>query len=268
MQADPQDMNELFEAAKPELLALPFSSLEPPRITRARALSLTRAMLKQLKDVVPLFSAELSTQRARERAADYASLSAKAQVYYAADRVVEAPWTAEKRARRKELVRLVREHDRHLSSWAVPVFRLDEEASAEVASILRGEGLRDDADDVLRLARLFRKKWADVKGKIPVRWEDLVAAEADANELLQILEVIDSDSPGSPRDYRKRAFSAWVISYNELLAAARFVLRNDSEAAQRLPVASAEPMGIAAEEEDPEDEEEAPRTERDGGAGS
>lgn len=265
MDANPQDMNELFEAAKPELLALPFSSLEPPRITRARALSLTRVLLRELKEVVPRFAVELSTQRARERAADYATLSVKAQVYCAADRVVEAPWTPEKRARRKELVRLVREHDRHLSSWAVPVFRMDEEASAEVASILRGEGLRDDADDALRLARLFRKKWADVKGKIPVTWEDLLAAEADANELLQILEVIDSDSPGSPRDYRKRAFTAWVTAYNELLAAGRFVLRNDSDAAQRLPVVSAEPMGIEAEED--HDEEEAPKTERDGGTG-
>lgn len=250
MALEPQKINDLLQEARAELMALPFASLERPIISRERALYLTRALLREMKPLLSALGDELSSERARAREADYDGLLGRAYVFYAADMAVEAPWTPQKKARRRELVRKVREHDRHLSSWAIPIFRKDAKARGIVAAILRGQGLRDDADDTLKLVALFRRYWPDVKSKIPLSAVDLNEAEADANELIQVLDVIESDQSGSPRDLRKRAFTAWLTSYNELFHAGRFLLRADPAAAERLPKVSAERAGGEEEAED------------------
>ena len=141
MDLDSPKITDIFEAAKPDLMVIPASSLERPRISRERALYMTRALRREMEPVISQLSAELSAERAKERKADYDQLETRAYVYYASDLAIETPWTSDKKTRRKELVRRVREHDRHLSSWAIPVFRKDDKARAAVAAILRGRGL-------------------------------------------------------------------------------------------------------------------------------
>lgn len=275
MDLDAPKITDLFEAAKPDLMVIPASSLERPRISRERALYMTRILRREIAPVLPLLPLELSAERAKERRADYEHIETRVYVYYASDLAIETPWTSDKKSRRKELVRRVREHDRHLSSWAIPVFRKDDKARAAVAAILRGRGLRDDAEDTLKLVDLFRQNWGNVKEKVPMTTTYLSEADAEARELIQLLDAIDSDEPGSPRDLRKRAFTAWVQGYRELFYAGCFLLRGDLGAVQRLSVIS--PERTAADDEEDEAEEDAgesnaapphfedgPKTERDG----
>jgi len=240
MKLEPKNMNELFLAAKPALLKLPDDSLQRPRIARERATQLTTILRREFTPLLPRLPEELAKPRVAERKADFEALEPNVLVFYAADLAVETPWTSEQKQRRAELVAKVRQHDDHLSSWAVPVFKRNKEARAIVSDILRGRGIRDDADDTVRLVALFRQHWATVKGKTPITAEELTEAEAEATELLQILDADDANTKGSPRDLRRRAYSVWYWSYQEIFHLGRYLLRHDPDAALRFPAISAE----------------------------
>lgn len=240
MDPESKKMNKLLEDARPALLALPANALERPRIPRERALSLTRMVKREFQPLVGRLGEELSAKRAAERKADFESLEPRALIFYAADLAVENPWASEKKTRRADLVKKVRDHDQTLSGWAVPLFRSHPEAKAVLRDILRGRGIRDDADDTLRLVALFRKHWGDVNGKVPVTTKQLSQAETEATELLQILDSSDSNEDGSPKDIRRRAFTYWLTPYSEIFHLGRYLSRGEPDVAQRFP-------GIAAE---------------------
>ena len=235
MDPHPSHMHELFAAAKTELLAIPPGALLRPRMPRERVLDLTQVMRREFAPLVPHLAAELSPARAAERLADYDALELRSLVYCAADLAVEEPWSPAQRARRAELVARVHEHDEVLSGWAVPLFRKDPEASATLADILRGGGTRDDAEDTLRLVDLFRSRWDEVGGRTPVTEHQLAEAEADAAELIRILDAIEGEGLGSPRDLRRRAFTYWFQPYSEVFLLGRYLLRHDLVAAERFP---------------------------------
>jgi hypothetical protein len=233
-------MHALFAGAKGDLLAIPAETLLRPRLPREGVVELTEVIRREFAPLLSQLAGELSEARAAARRADYDALEARARIYFAADLAVEEPWTPAQKARRAELVARVREHDETLSGWAVPLFRKDQEASALVADILRGKGIRDDAEDTLRLSALFRSRWGEVAGKTPVAEAQLAEAESEAAELIRILDTLESEGLGSPRDLRRRAFTYWFQPYTELFLLGRYLLRHDVAAAERFP-------GIAAE---------------------
>ncbi|HSN99152.1 MAG TPA: hypothetical protein VLS89_12745 [Candidatus Nanopelagicales bacterium] len=233
-------MHDLFSTSKPELLALPDGSLERPRIARERAMQLTTILRGEFEPLLPRLPALFQPDVAAARAADYQALEPRALVFYAADLAAESPWTSDQKASRAELVVKVREHDDALSQWAVPLFRKDPVASQEVADILRGRGIRDDAEDTVRLVALFRRHWANVKGKTPITAAYLEEAERDATALVAILDEAEGVTTGSPKDLRRRAYSWWAEAYQEIFDLGRYLLRADPAAAERLPAISAE----------------------------
>jgi hypothetical protein len=233
-------MNELFEAAKAEILAIPAATLERPRVARDRVMQLTAALRQEIQPLVATLAGVLAPAQVAARIADFEAIEPRALVYYAADLGVETPWTSYQQARRAELVRKVHEHDETLSQWAVPVFRKNEEAGAVLAEILRGKGIRDDADDAVRLVALFRRFWSSVEGQTPITEATLAEAEAEATELIALLDLAEGDALGSPRDLRRRAFTWWLRPYQELFHLGRYLLRADPEAADRLPAVAAE----------------------------
>ncbi len=185
MDPEPKKLNELFEAKKPSLLALPADVLLRPRISRERAARLTGILRRAFEPLLPLLPSELSASRAAERALDFEVLEPNQLIFYAADLAVETPWTSDQKARRSELVARVHKHDEILLGWAKPALRTNKDASLLLADIQRGRGIRDDADDTLRLVALFRSHWASVNGKIPISQADLETAETEATELLR-----------------------------------------------------------------------------------
>ncbi|WP_437567246.1 hypothetical protein [Sorangium sp. So ce542] len=246
MSPEPKRMNDLFAEMKPTLLELPSDALERPRVSRERALQLTAALRQEFAPLVPRLAEELSPAKAKKRRADFDALEPRALVFYAADLAVEAPWTSAQKERRAALVRKVREHDELLSAWAVPVFRKDAEASAVIADIQRGKGIRDDAEDTVRLVALFREHWPAIKGQTPVKESYLNEAEADATELLGLLDAGETSAKGSPRDLRQRAYTHWLAAYVEIFHLGRYLERRDPAAAERFPAVAAERSAAGA----------------------
>lgn len=244
---EPKKMNELFTAAKSALLALPSEILVRPRIPRERATQLTTVLRREFLPLLPRLADELTKARVAERKADFEALEPNALIFYAADLAVEVPWTSEQKARRAYLVKKVREHDDTLSGWAVPLFKGDKTLRTLVTDILRGRGIRDDADDTVRWVALFRKEWAHAKGKTPVTLEYLHEAEGEATEMLGILDSAEEETPGSPRDLRRRAYTQWLTTYSEIFQLGRYLLRGDPEAARRFLAISAERGEAGAE---------------------
>jgi hypothetical protein len=266
MNPEPKKMNKLLEEARPALLALPAETLERPRIARERAMRLTRIVMREFRPLLSRLGEELSAKRAAERKADFEALESRALIFYAADLTVENPWSSDKKTRRAELVKKVREHDETLSGWAVPLFRSHPEAKATLSDILRGRGIRDDADDTLRLVALLRKHWGDVNGKVPVTAKQLSQAETEATELLQILDSSDSKEgdDGSPRDVRRRAFTYWLSAYAELFHLGRYLARGEADVAQRFPGIAPE-RTLGADEDDDAGSDEGPEAGAEGG---
>lgn len=243
-------MNDLFIAAKPALLAMEESTLQRSRVSRERATSLTASLVAALTPIEAQFAVELSPERAAERSADLLAVMPNAQIFYAADLAVEDPWTPVGKARFADLAKKVRAHDRTLSTWGVPLFKDDKDLGPVVADIMRGRGKRDDADDTIRWVAMFRNQWSWAAGKTPIKAAYLDVAEAEATELLHLLDAGQKDErPGSPRDLRTRAYTRWILTYNELLAAGRYVLRHDPEALERL--VSVFPERLAAPSQPP-----------------
>jgi hypothetical protein len=204
---------------------------------------------REFLPLLGMLDTELSPARAAERKADYEALEVSLLVFYAADLAVESRWTSSQKARRKELAAKVRDHDATLSSAAKRAYRNNKEVMRILADIFRGSGNRDDADDTVRLVGVFRDNWASVDGKTLVTKEYLAQAEADATELLKILDDADDPPKGSPRDLRRRAYSVWQRVYTELFHLGRYLSRHDPEAAQKFPGISPE-RGEAVEEEE------------------
>ncbi|AUX27545.1 uncharacterized protein SOCEGT47_081390 [Sorangium cellulosum] len=262
MNPEPKRMNDLFAEAKPALLELPSESLVQPRVSRERALQLTTVLRQEFAPLVPSLSEELGPARARRRKADFEALEPRALVFYAADLAVDVPWTSTQKERRAALARKVREHDELLSAWAVPLFRKDDEASAIVADILRGKGIRDDAEDTVRLVALFRKHWAAARGQTPIKQSTLDEAEADATELLGLLDAGAASAKGSPRDLRQRAYTHWRNAYLEIYHLGRYLTRHDPAAIERFPAVAAERTAAPAERDAAQPERPAAQPER------
>lgn len=237
---EPKKMNELFNAAKPALLALPPDSLVRPRIPRERATHLTTLLRREFQPLLPLLAAELAPARVALRHADFEALEPNALIFYAADLAIETPWTSEQRARRATLVKRVHDHDDTLASWALPLFKRNKDLRPLVDDIVRGRGTRDDADDTIRWVALFRGEWPSIEGKTPVTLTSLSEAEEEATELLGMLDAAEDETLGSPRDLRRRAFTRWSTTYSELFHLGRYLLRGDPEAAGRILAISAE----------------------------
>lgn len=106
---------------------------------------------------------------------------------------------------------------------------------ATVNDIIKGRGIRDDADDTIRWIALFRQEWSKVAGQTPVTAKRLDKAELDATELLVMLDKMDDERTGSPRDMRRRAYTRWYSSYAEIMSLGRYLLRDDPDVALRFP---------------------------------
>ena len=247
MPVDLSKMNDAFNKAVPELLIMEAGTLQRPRVGRERANQLTAILKSEFKPLTPLLAAELSPERHAERLADLEAVEPNALIFYAADLAVETPWTSEQKARRADLIDKAHKHDETLMEWAVPLFRKKPNLRGEIDDIVRGRGIRDDAEDTVRWVALFRKEWAFAEGKTPVTLEMLDQAETDATDLLRLLDAVaEDDSYASPRDIRRRAYTRWAESYLEVFHLGRYLLRADPEAAARIPSISAERAEAAA----------------------
>lgn len=256
IEKDVKRMSELLDRFRSELMALKDEAVHPPKVPRARVVELTRILLASFAKVDAQLSEELSPARAAQRRQQAQRMQDRALTYFAADLERERSLGGE-RTRRAELAAIVAQHDQYLLKWAWPLFSDDKETADVLADISRGTGHQDDAEDVLRLVKLYRSQWHLADGQTPVTRARLDAAEADATEMVTLLS---SDTPNRVRDLAWRAYTAWRQDYVDLMALGRYLMRHMDNVdlmfpgifAARVP-STPQSSDQAAEEDAPDD---------------
>lgn len=227
---DPLVLIQLFNQAKPDLLAMDPANLVRPYIGRSDVVDLSRGLLSAIAPYRGQCSQVFSTAAAEAIETAISALEPMAFVYYQAELNAEAAWTNADAAEFDQLYPQVDADDSLLGTWAQAAFLTHPEALAEVKRIAPGYGRRDDAEDVLVFIQLFQKNNITVG---PIQAEYLAAAEQRASRLIQLLSAHEETVTDSPAGLRKRAFTRWLNNYNEILATGRYLARNNSEDLQK-----------------------------------
>ena len=224
-------MSEVLESARAELAELPADTVVRANVQRTRAVALTRTLVSNFPQVEVLLDDELSPARAAQRRAQWLRLTDRALAFFAADLARETGGRARK-DRFTELVELVARHDTYLLGWAWPLFGGDEKLADVLGDIRAGTGHQDSTEDVIRLVAMYRERWDQAEGKTPVTREYLAQAEADATEMVGLL---DSAAGDGRRDLARRAYTAWRNDYHDLVSLARYLLQGSSDLEARFP---------------------------------
>ncbi|GAB4562896.1 MAG: hypothetical protein Tsb0020_11610 [Haliangiales bacterium] len=230
MEPNSKRISELLEQNRAALAALDDSILIRPNVHRARVVALTNTTLQSFARIEPSLDEELSPARAIERRQQAEQLESRALTYFAADLDREENATKQE-SRRAEIAARVTEHDRYLSKWAWPLFGDDPELNAVLVDIRAGRGVQDDAEDVVRLAQLYRSRWQQAAGKTPVTMDYLSTAEAEATELITLLD----EGVDAARDVAWRAFAYWRQAYQDLMNLGRYLTNNNEGSESQFP---------------------------------
>lgn len=174
-----------------------------------------------------------SREPASLRKKQLAGLDNRAWVFYAADLIAEDLDSSTSKAERAVLAKAVREHDAKLMTWANPCFGDDPVLAATLRDISRGTGRRDDAEDVVRLVRMFKANWARAEARQKEITKDfLKTASADARKQLAILA---SQSNDPARKLADSAYALWQSDYNDLMQLGRYLTWTEDDSTQRFP---------------------------------
>jgi hypothetical protein len=163
-----------------------------------------------------------------------AALGNQAMAYFGSDLAWQnALPDATPRAERKRLAALARLWDPRLLKQAKAQFDGDELIEPILLDIQTGTGVRDDAEDVLRLLALFFERWDVVGARLPWSREELEALEAEMTKLVKVLRPVGIAAQAATV-LRQQAFTRLVRTYNEVLEAARYVARSQPEVLAQL----------------------------------
>jgi hypothetical protein len=224
---DSQSAYAILDRKQAALSAIDPKTLISVRVGRERVMELTHALIARAAPVLekaaalsrPVFRKEYLTAQT-ELLAD---LTNRAMACYASDLDAEAGYTSAQQARRAELAGVVRRADRELFPVVDLLFGSDPVLGEEVRQIASGGGVRDDADDVLRLTRILLEHWSQVHNRAPVTRPGVEKAQAQATELAGMIDLTERENP--KRDLQRRAFTHWVEAYDALNWLGRFVDR-------------------------------------------
>ncbi|HLT37176.1 MAG TPA: hypothetical protein VK034_12860 [Enhygromyxa sp.] len=231
--APPKDLDKLFQAHVAELQAFNPARTVHRLVSRQRVLELSDALLISWASMIDRIPQELSKQRAEQRKLEIDRLDRRAWVFYAADLAAEEIHSNTIKKERRELAKVVAEHDRFLFKWATPLFGDDPDHAQTLRDISRGTGARDDAEDVLRLVAMYRANWKQVEHQQKaVSKARLEQAAADAARQLDYLR---NSSANPARKLADAAYSLWYHDYDELMQLGRYLTRREPDSTLRFP---------------------------------
>ena len=254
--APPDDLDKLVEDATPDLEALDNQRMVRRLASRERALQLSDIMLTSWSTMAELIDVEVSPPRAELRKAELARLDARAWVFYALDLAADDVHGNVNRKKRNALAKAVKVHDKFLFKWATAFFGDDPNHAMTLRDISRGTGLRDDAEDVLRLVSLYLNNptsWNEIQvGDKKLDNAYLKSAHADATKQLDYLR---SGMSNPIRILADAAYSLWFFDYDELMQLGRYLTRRQPDSKLRFPGVRELPTFLEAVEEEEEDED-------------
>ncbi|MCU0686871.1 MAG: hypothetical protein MUF34_32265, partial [Polyangiaceae bacterium] len=128
----------------------------------------------------------------------------------------------------------------HLLGMAEALAPLGLVDAERVASIRRGSGHADTAEDLVALAQLFYERRAELEGKTPFTSVDIARAHTIGIELLDWLgrRKVGNDgarAPGPYEEARLRAFRLLVRAYDATYAAVAYVRRREGDVDELMP---------------------------------
>jgi len=220
---DRQRATKLLADRRAALDAIPASEVLRPRISWEHAITLTGRLLSLGKTYL-VGPVPFTDEAWKALLADVSDLEPTVLAYFAAQDVIDNALPPDSIARKKELRAKVRAHDRSLGKWAVPAFEDDANEAPVIAALTPGSGSNDDALDTVAWVAMW-KRHPDALGKSPLTPQYLDEAEADATELLPLLNLEDSDS--GRRDIASRAYTRWAQIYQRITKAGRFLSPDD-----------------------------------------
>lgn len=226
------NLKDLLEKARAELMAMPANEIVNRTITRDRVLTLTKVMHASWKKYQHVLPMQLHPEVAKLRQDQILGLRGRARVFYAADLSSESKTEDTVNNEIAALAAVVAGHDRKLFKWAKPLFEDDPVKAATLTDIARGRGKTDDANDVLRLSMMFRQNWGMAKGKTEVDEKLLDEAEAAAHALLELLA---SDAANPAKGLAARAYTAWYRDYVQLRRLGLYLFGDLPDARQLFP---------------------------------
>lgn len=223
---DPETAHEAYEALKSRWLQRPQG--ERPRNSVFEAVSLGLEMGQQVQRDKELFRKLLPLL-------DVAFIdgfrSASLGLWAA-----ETRWrTSRRRANQDDLDELMTQSQQarsELLAAADYIWRKDESVRTLLSDIRQGGGQRDVADDLQRLADLFRSRWDEAKGRSEIEESDVGGA---AKLALKLLDQVLQDDQAEALDLRNKAWAHWYENYIELYAAGRYVHRHNPEQSTLYP---------------------------------
>ena len=228
-------MNQILDEHLDEFLAMDEDSLLSPRVSPSRAVELTHILVGSFKNNKALMDPLFKDGHIRKLNDLLDSLPTLALAYYAADLRNENPWTPEQQKRKTELAAIVKESDTYIFDCLWLLFKNHEELGPTLKSIDKGWGRRDNANDVIRLSGLSMKNWLHISGRSPLTMEYLEQAAVNATELIKLLAVTAKNSPSSPKQIKRRAYTKWYRTYYELYSTGRYLLRHQKDGKEQFP---------------------------------
>jgi hypothetical protein len=213
-----------LETVRAELGRLDAKKVQQPRLDVLRAVQIALGAVPAAKHDLQRFEATfvgfaVASLRNLET---YALAAWEAETAYRRRQVEEAP----QRTPPVELVERCRARREDLLAAGEYLFRGEPRIAEVVADVRSGAGHLDLADDLNRLAELFRTHWPTLQGRCDVTREQVTEAHALAIELMRYLAATpDAERPWL--DLRNRAWTALQTAYDEIRAAAAYAFRHE-----------------------------------------
>jgi hypothetical protein len=230
----PKEMETLLQQWKSTFTKISDEELQRVQVDGERAMELSLHLLKNFDSITGELDKQLSPALSKQTRQMLKEFESVTKAFYAAEILRDQKLTSVEATQLAELREKVRVHDDELFSWAWVLFRHKEGIRDLLTEIRAGRGFRDDAEDVLRLVKLYREQWSTIKAKSPYSEKELTTAAEEATQLLTLWQKTQGSKPESHKLFRQ-GFVVWSRMYDELKAVGRFVARSNENIEERFP---------------------------------
>lgn len=225
----PREAADALSQVRGEALALAAAEVQVPRVEPVKAAGRGLAMAQQVARDAALFDRELPLVTPESRQA----MSVLSLALWAAHHAyLNSQDEAQKRSGElRDLYEEASRWRRKLLAAATFIWMEDKQVQRILARIRKGHGYQDQADDLLALALLFKERWEEARAATSVTLEQIKDADALATRFLSTMGSPTEEQPAEPdpREFRNRIWTLFMRAYSEMLAAGRYLYRNDPD---------------------------------------
>jgi hypothetical protein len=228
---EPVEAESALEALEPTLMAIPRSEVRQLKVSVTNAVGIGLAYARAYAEDRPLFESSFTPETFDVSAHD--NMAGRAKAFWRADILMRQAINTEGPFRL--LVSEAKPLRQKLMKAARYLWGEDEELGDVVASIRKGQGYANRADDLGSLAALFTEHWDQAEGECGVKLEDIAAAEELGARILEAMSPSKAQVVEDVRSLRHRAGEYLRRGIEEVRWAATYVFRHTPGELERYP---------------------------------